>query len=115
MVTPVSGDFLSGFEVPFLFVEPGVRSSFRSADIPSDKIIDTFVLILTQNAELNAAIISTGLQSFVQIAKKLGWIYDYVGGSMKSKLVGTINLKRSVPPQNLASHNLTTSTLSHRS
>ena len=44
------------------------------------------MLILTENAELNAAIISTGLQSFVQIAKKLGWIYDYVGGSMKSKL-----------------------------
>ena len=47
----------------------------------------------------------------------LGWYLrpSYVGGSMKSKLVGTINLKRSVPPQNLASHNLTTSTLSHRS
>ena len=97
VVTPVSGDFLSGFEVPFLFVEPGVRSSFRSVDIPSEKIIDTFVLILTENAELNAAIISTGLQSFVEIAKKLGWIYGYVGGTMKSKLVGGIDLTRSVP------------------
>ena len=74
-----------------------VRSSFRSVDIPSEKIIDTFVLILTENAELNAAIISTGLQSFVQIAKKLGWIYGYVGGTMRSKLVGSVDLKRSVP------------------
>ena len=74
-----------------------VRNSFRSVDIPFEKIIDTFVLILTENAELNAAIISTGLQSFVEIAKKLGWIYGYVGGTMKSKLVGGIDLTRSVP------------------
>ena len=74
-----------------------VRSSFRSADIPTEKIIDTFVLILTENAELNAAIISTGLQAFVEIAKKLGWNYGYVGGTMRSKLVGSIDLSRSVP------------------
>jgi hypothetical protein len=74
-----------------------VRTSFRSVDIPLDKIIDTFVLILNENAELNEAIISTGLQSFVQIAKKLGWIYVYVGGTMRSKLVGNVDLTRSVP------------------
>jgi len=74
-----------------------VRKSFDSIYIPREKIIDTFVLILSPNEELNAAIISSGLQSFVKIVKDLGWLYTYVGGTMRSLLVGGVDLDRSVP------------------
>ena len=74
-----------------------VRKSFHSIYIPCEKIIDTFVLILSPNEELNAAIISSGLQSFVKIVKNLGWIYTYVGSTMRSMLVGQVVLDRSVP------------------
>ena len=88
----ITSSFLKLSEAP-----AEVRRSFHSVNIPFTKIIDTFVLILTENAELNTAIISTGLQAFTEIAKKLGWSYGYVGGTMRSKLVGSIDLNRSVP------------------
>jgi hypothetical protein len=33
----------------------------------------------------------------VKIVKNLGWIYTYVGGTMRSMLVGGVDLDRSVP------------------
>lgn len=73
-----------------------VQRDFRDATIRFDQIITTFVLILTDDNEKNKKIISTGIASFTNIAHELGWRKNYVGASMRSKLVGEVQLDRSI-------------------
>ena len=73
-----------------------VRRDIGDVDIPFDQIITTFVLILTDNSEMNAAILSTGLHAFVEIARDLGWMHVYVGASMRTLSMDNVILDRSI-------------------
>ena len=73
-----------------------VKRDFRDATIPFDKIITTLVLILTVSKVDNVTIISTGLESFTNIAHELRWRHTYVGASMRTTLVGEVVLDRSI-------------------
>jgi hypothetical protein len=73
-----------------------VKRDFRDATIPFDKIITTLVLILTVSKVDNVTIISTGMESFTNIAHELRWRHTYVGASMRTKLVGEVVLDRSI-------------------